>query len=64
MYSTISIIPRHHSNDELDDSSTPRKQHKCYEDKINVTLTNDERDDLIREYQNRPQMWDPNVAGF
>ena len=29
-----------------------------------VTLTYDKRDDLIREYQNRPQMWDPTVAGF
>ena len=24
----------------------------------------DERDDLIREYQNRPEMWEPTVAGF
>ena len=27
-------------------------------------LTDDKRDDLIREYQNRPQMWDPTVVGF
>ena len=29
-----------------------------------MSLTNQERDDLIKEYENRPQMWDSNVVGF
>ena len=58
------MLPRHSSNDGSDDSHQTPKKCKWCEDKIYITLTDEETDDLLNEYQIRPKMWDPAVPSF
>ena len=58
-------IHRRSHNDGLNDFNTMPRKHKWQEEKPTyLTLTDDERDNLIAEYKSRPKMWDPAVQIF
>ena len=58
-------IHRHSHNDGLNDFNTMPRKCKWQEEKPTfLTLTDNERDNLIAEYKSRPKMWDPAVQMF